>query len=247
LTDESGTIRTTYSYDPFGNVTVSGEVSDNPFQFAGRENDGTGLYYYRARYYNPVLQRFISEDPIEVQHANSNLYGYVTNNPLLYIDPFGLRHDTFPGGCMNPTGSCRPPSGRATEQAKKSKSADSSSLNSLTPFSGLPFDIKWGIQSPVGGAETTFHGSGRPPTTTQLAPSLNSPVPGCQFCNVSIQVSAQGKTIIIEGSLSTPLGGIQAGVDLLGNATGIQLLGPRLNFPLGYGVNVYVQPTIPVQ
>jgi RHS repeat-associated protein len=59
-------VRTTYSYDPFGAVTISGETSDNPFQYTGRENDGTGLYYYRARYYSPELQRFISEDPINL-------------------------------------------------------------------------------------------------------------------------------------------------------------------------------------
>ena len=36
----------------------------NPFQYTGRENDATGLYYYRARYYSPTLRRFISEDPL---------------------------------------------------------------------------------------------------------------------------------------------------------------------------------------
>jgi RHS repeat-associated protein len=66
LTDETGVVKTTYTYDPFGNVTVSGEASDNPFQYTGRENDGTGFYYYRARYYSPELQRFISEDPIRI-------------------------------------------------------------------------------------------------------------------------------------------------------------------------------------
>jgi len=60
LTDETGAVKTQYTYDPFGNVTVSGEASDNPFQYTGRENDGTGLYYYRARYYSTELQRFIS-------------------------------------------------------------------------------------------------------------------------------------------------------------------------------------------
>jgi RHS repeat-associated protein len=63
LTDQSGGVQTTYSYDPFGNTTVAG-TSSNPFQYTGRENDGTGAYYYRARYYSPILQRFINEDPI---------------------------------------------------------------------------------------------------------------------------------------------------------------------------------------
>ncbi len=89
LTDETGTVRTTYTYDPFGNVTISGESSDNPFQYTGRENDGTGLYYYRARYYSPELQRFISEDPIGLE-GGINLYAYVGNNPVNFVDPLGL-------------------------------------------------------------------------------------------------------------------------------------------------------------
>jgi RHS repeat-associated protein len=90
LTDDTGVVRTTYTYDPFGNVTVSGETSDNPFQYTGRENDGIGLYYYRARYYSPELQRFISEDPIRLAGGDVNYYAYVGNNPVNWIDPLGL-------------------------------------------------------------------------------------------------------------------------------------------------------------
>ena len=57
-------VSTEYTYEPFGATTASGAASPNAFQFTGRENDGTGLYYYRARYYSPTWQRFISEDPI---------------------------------------------------------------------------------------------------------------------------------------------------------------------------------------
>jgi len=56
---------------------------------ADQENDGTGLYYYRARYYSPALQRFISQDPIDF-NGGLNLYAYVCNNPLGLIDPLGL-------------------------------------------------------------------------------------------------------------------------------------------------------------
>ncbi|MEJ2314135.1 MAG: hypothetical protein P8Y85_05035 [Nitrospirota bacterium] len=42
LADENGAVKTTYSYDPFGQVASSGEASDNPFQYTGRENDGMG-------------------------------------------------------------------------------------------------------------------------------------------------------------------------------------------------------------
>ncbi len=64
LTDDLGNVKTHYNYSPFGETEIIGESSNNPFQYTGRENDGTGLYYYRARYYSPVLKRFISEDPI---------------------------------------------------------------------------------------------------------------------------------------------------------------------------------------
>ena len=47
--DPAGAIQTEYTYEPFGKTTASGISSTNPFQFTGRENDGTGLYYYRAR------------------------------------------------------------------------------------------------------------------------------------------------------------------------------------------------------
>jgi RHS repeat-associated protein len=89
LTDDNSTVKTTYAYDPFGNVTISGEASDNPFQYTGRENDWTGLYYYRARYYSPELQRFISEDPIRFK-GGINFYAYANNNPVKFVDILGL-------------------------------------------------------------------------------------------------------------------------------------------------------------
>ena len=90
LTDSSGTLLTQYTYEPFGNTTVSGATNANPYQYTGRENDGTGLYYYRARYYNPTLHRLISEDPIGFAGGDTNLYAYVLKSPVNYSDPRGL-------------------------------------------------------------------------------------------------------------------------------------------------------------
>jgi RHS repeat-associated protein len=64
LADGSGSVATEYSYEPFGTATVSGTSSGNELGYTGREDDETGVYYYRARYYHPILQRFTSEDPI---------------------------------------------------------------------------------------------------------------------------------------------------------------------------------------
>ncbi|MCI0614704.1 RHS repeat-associated core domain-containing protein, partial [bacterium] len=71
-------------------VTISGAANTNSYQYTGRENDATGTFYYRGRYYQPVLQRFISEDPIEFAGGDINLYAYVINDPVNFIDPLGL-------------------------------------------------------------------------------------------------------------------------------------------------------------
>ncbi len=95
VTDAAGAVQTSYTYDPFGNSTESGGANANASQFTGRENDGTGLYFYRARYYAPQLQRFISEDPIGLA-GGDNQYAYVGNNPISFTDPSGLQ-----GGPVN--------------------------------------------------------------------------------------------------------------------------------------------------
>ncbi len=78
-----------YAYSPYGQAITLGPDGGNSLQYTGRENDGTGLYYYRARYYDPVIKRFISEDPIGVA-GGVNLYAYVRGNPLRFVDPRGL-------------------------------------------------------------------------------------------------------------------------------------------------------------
>ncbi len=96
LVDGTGTIQATYTYDPFGATTVTGPPGANTLSYTGREDDGTGLKYYRARYYHPGLQRFISEDPIGFLGGDSNLYAYTANRPVSDRDPTGLCAD--PGG-----------------------------------------------------------------------------------------------------------------------------------------------------
>jgi len=89
LTNHTGVVQTTYDYEAFGKTTITG-ISANPFQYTGRENDGTGLYYYRARYYSQVLHRFLLEDLIGLR-GGLNLYAYVNGSPMIKRDPFGLQ------------------------------------------------------------------------------------------------------------------------------------------------------------
>ncbi|UVT15731.1 MAG: RHS repeat protein [Nitrospira sp.] len=89
LGDGSGTLQTQYTYEPFGFVSQTGSASTSSYKYTGREDDGTGLYYYRARYYQPRFQRFIAEDPIGLR-GGINVYRYSNNNAILFADPLGL-------------------------------------------------------------------------------------------------------------------------------------------------------------
>ena len=108
LSDNNGDIVERYGYDAYGNVSIHtsagangmwmdpdddvayASAKGNPYLFTGRRYDSdTALYYYRARYYSPDLGRFISADPIGYL-GGLNLYSYCGNNPINWIDPYGL-------------------------------------------------------------------------------------------------------------------------------------------------------------
>jgi len=89
LTDADGTTQTQYSYDPYGSTSTSGAASTNSYEFTRREFDVAGLYYYRARYYSPVMGRFISEDPLGFPGSGPNLYQYTGDSPTNATDPTG--------------------------------------------------------------------------------------------------------------------------------------------------------------
>ena len=102
ITDFEGTVVQSYVYDAFGKVTIydkdgneitpsSSNYLETPYAFTGRELDAeTGLYFYRARYYDPNLGRFISEDPIAFLSSDTNFYRYIFNSPVNLTDPSGL-------------------------------------------------------------------------------------------------------------------------------------------------------------
>ena len=92
LVDETGTVMDRYTYDAWGNVQESGasqHAIDNRFLFQGREYSfATGLYNFRARWYNPQTGRWLSNDPIGIS-GGLNLYAFCGNNPMMYRDPDG--------------------------------------------------------------------------------------------------------------------------------------------------------------
>ena len=95
LADSNGNVVSSASYDSFGN---SSNNLTTRYQYTGREYDSfTGLHYYRARFYDANLGRFISEDPIKFG-GGINWFAYVRNNPIKYVDPLGL--------CPSPNNSC---------------------------------------------------------------------------------------------------------------------------------------------
>lgn len=88
MIDNSANITHKYQYDEFGKVLQSQEADLNRFRYVGKYGvmyEDDALTFIRARYYDPEIGRFLSEDPI----WNSNLYPYAANNPVMGIDPNG--------------------------------------------------------------------------------------------------------------------------------------------------------------
>ncbi|PKQ89273.1 type IV secretion protein Rhs [Paenibacillus sp. BGI2013] len=100
LRDEQGEILNQYEYDIWGNILTKEETVHNPFRYAGELwDDTTELQYLRARWYDPAMGRFINEDSFEGELSDplsQNLYAYVSNNPLKYVDPSGhIKNSTY--------------------------------------------------------------------------------------------------------------------------------------------------------
>jgi RHS repeat-associated protein len=90
LSNSAAALANTYTYDSYGKLTASTGTVANPFQYTGREFDSeTGIYEYRARYYDQNVGRFLSEDPIAF-NGGLNFYRYVYGNPVTLVDPLGL-------------------------------------------------------------------------------------------------------------------------------------------------------------
>lgn len=92
VVDENGQVVWSADYQPFGRAALSTETVTNNFRFPGQYYDAeTGLHYNCHRYYNPSTGRYLTPDPIGLE-GGINLYSYVSNNTICFVDPYGLIH-----------------------------------------------------------------------------------------------------------------------------------------------------------
>jgi RHS repeat-associated protein len=98
LTNEAGAVAATLLYDAWGNQRAATGSGHGTYRFTGAELDqATGLYHMGARFYDPVIGRWLSEDPVQdklFEPLSLNFYAYVLNSPLLYVDPRGTTEET---------------------------------------------------------------------------------------------------------------------------------------------------------
>ncbi len=99
LTGSAGNVVKTYTYKSFGEIHSETGSLVQPFTFIGREYDPeSGLYFYRARYYDPRAGRFLTKDPRGFMGGDVNLYRFVLNNPVNFRDPLGLWNEDVHSG-----------------------------------------------------------------------------------------------------------------------------------------------------
>ena len=112
LLDANATVVARYVYDPFGTLEgMAGPMAEgNLYRVSSKEfHAPSGLYYYGFRFYDPSLQRWLNPDPIE-EAGGINLYGFLENDPLAYVDPLGLEggYEYAPDGRMKAPSVCPP-------------------------------------------------------------------------------------------------------------------------------------------
>lgn len=124
ITDQSQNIVSKYTYTPFGIIRESLQSPPQPFKYVGEYGvmtEPNGLYYMDARYYDPQVGRFISEDPIGFGGGDVNLYAYVKNNPINYIDPNGRGREVLDSNDFFEPGATSVDIPTDTELAQKAK------------------------------------------------------------------------------------------------------------------------------
>jgi RHS repeat-associated protein len=98
LTNEKGNAVSAYDYEAFGRVTEKeGSFRGNPYRFSTKEHGAGNLYYYGARYYDPQVGRWLTQDPLGMVDG-TNTYAFIGNNPVNFVDPWGEQEAVLGGG-----------------------------------------------------------------------------------------------------------------------------------------------------
>ena len=184
-----------YQYSPFGITTIynadkTQEFDEsqygNPYMFTGRRYDSeTGLYYYRMRYYSPDLGRFLQPDPIGYADG-MNIYAYVGNNPLNFIDPWGLFEE--PGW-----------------QGPVEKLIDI--IEATEPYVEGVSNVAGGVLAVTGGAVAIIGSGGVIPATLGVI-AISGGIPQAGIGTVQILEQAMHGTNSLAGQHTSPAGAI---------------------------------------
>jgi len=136
ITGAEGEIQNSYLYDAFGAKIEANEQAQNRIRYTGQQYDDlTGQYYLRARYYNPVLGRFIQEDVY--QGDGLNLYVYCKNNPVMYYDPSGFNSTLDPREYIDPSSLV----GLSAKEKKNAPGIVTGLFTSSMPVEGILLEV----------------------------------------------------------------------------------------------------------
>jgi RHS repeat-associated protein len=174
LSSAAGSRANSYTYDSFGNPIALTGMLVNAFRYTARELDAeTDIYFNRARYYDPVAGRFISEDPIRTR-GGLNFYAYTGNSPVGWVDPYGFA----PGWWNNLVNWWNPPPPAPLPSTPAGPALVYTNMNNGNP-----------------GGSTTCYCNGNPPLTipTYTHPdSTSEPGAGDPFFSIVVGVNYGG-------------------------------------------------------
>lgn len=205
MTDQSQNMVNKYAYTPFGRIANEEETIQQPFKFVGQHGvmiEPDGFYYMRARYYDPQIQRFISEDPIGFAGGDVNLYAYVQNNPIMFVDPSGLRW--FGGGddgwSLGRPGTIIPPGG---------------TVGAALEAYGPAMETMSNIHDPLVGALVPELGDGKVATALEKAVdfAVNIPTMPVAYATAVVYETANSVAGAVTGIYNFLTGGTGGGCD----------------------------------
>jgi RHS repeat-associated protein len=206
LTDNSGNLQDTITYDPFGNVlSESNSSAGDRFKYTGRELDSeTGLQYNRARVYDAVHGRWLSQDPLGFSAGDTNLYRYVGNQPTGATDPSGLARIADPTGSVQPgTDPSLPPTSMP--------SFDAPNPGVIGSVQQLPSQIAGGLGQALGGLTPApsptdtllpwVYDPNAPPPVYQLLPDSWNSLEPTTYPDIALNNEVGGMSALVRGHL----------------------------------------------